>query len=156
MRGLKFIAVSNREPYIHEHGSGRIECLKPASGLTAAIDPIMRASGGVWIAYGSGAADRIAVDARQHVRVPPEDPAYNLRRVWLPAEMEREYYYGLANEGIWPLCHMAFRRPRFRRRDWRATGGRMNCLQKLFWKKLMAALHSSSYRTITLGCCLES
>jgi trehalose-6-phosphate synthase len=118
MRGFKFIAVSNREPYIHEHTNGRIECLKPASGLTTAIDPIMRASGGVWIAHGSGTADRSVVDPKQHVRVPPEDPAYTLRRVWLSAEVEKEYYYGLANEGIWPLCHVAFRRPRFRQRDW--------------------------------------
>jgi trehalose-6-phosphate synthase len=118
MGGYRFIAVSNREPYIHEHRNGRIECIKPASGLTTAIDPIMRASGGVWIAHGSGTADRIAVDNRHHVHVPPEDPAYNLRRVWLSAEIEREYYYGLANEGIWPLCHMAFHRPLFRRRDW--------------------------------------
>jgi len=118
MRGFKFIAVSNREPYIHEHSNGRIECIKPASGLTAAIDPIMRASGGVWIAHGSGTADRTTVDARQHVRVPPEAPAYDLRRVWLPADVEKAYYYGLANEGIWPLCHISFRRPRFRRHDW--------------------------------------
>jgi trehalose-6-phosphate synthase len=118
MRGYKFIAVSNREPYSHEHRNGKIECVKPASGLTAAIDPIMRASGGVWIAHGSGSADRISVDARQHVRVPPEDPAYTLRRVWLPAEIERDYYCGLSNEGIWPLCHIAFHRPSFRPSDW--------------------------------------
>jgi trehalose 6-phosphate synthase len=118
MRGFKFIAVSNREPYIHEHRHGQIECIKPASGLTTAIDPIMRASGGVWIAHGSGTADRIAVDARHHVRVPPEDPAYNLRRVWLSTETERGYYYGLANQAIWPLCHIAYRRPTFRGRDW--------------------------------------
>lgn len=118
MRGYKFIAVSNREPYIHEHRNGQIECVKPASGLTTAIDPIMRACGGVWIAHGSGTADRTTVDARRHVRVPLEEPAYDLRRVWLPAEIERDYYYGLANEGIWPLCHIAFHRPTFRRRDW--------------------------------------
>ncbi len=118
VRGFKFIAVSNREPYIHEHTNGQIECIKPASGLTTAIDPIMRASGGVWIAHGSGTADRATVDARQHVRVPPEAPAYDLRRVWLPAEIERNYYFGLANEGIWPLCHIAFRHPSFRQHDW--------------------------------------
>ncbi len=111
MHGYKFVAVSNREPYIHEHRNGKVECIKPASGLTAAIDPIMRASGGVWVAHGSGTADRITVDARQPVRVPPEDPAYDLRRVWLPAEIERGYYCGLANEGIWPLGHIAFHRP---------------------------------------------
>jgi trehalose-6-phosphate synthase len=118
MRGYKFIAVSNREPYSHEHRNGKTECVKPASGLTTAIDSIMRASGGVWIAHGSGSADRITVDAHQHVRVPPEDPAYTLRRVWLPPEIERDYYYGLSNEGIWPLCHIVFHRPTFRRSDW--------------------------------------
>lgn len=118
LHGFKFITVSNREPYTHELRNGQIECIKPASGLTTAIDPIMRASGGVWIAHGSGTADRIVLDDGQHVRVPPVEPAYNLRRVWLPAEVQKEYYYGLANEGIWPLCHMAFCRPQFRRRDW--------------------------------------
>ena len=118
MRGVKFIAVSNREPYIHELVHGRIECVKPASGLTSAIDPIMRASGGIWIAHGSGTGDRHAVDAFDHVLVPPENPAYSLRRVWIPADVEAEYYYGLANEGLWPLCHIVFHRPQFRRRQW--------------------------------------
>jgi trehalose-6-phosphate synthase len=118
MRGFKFIAVSNREPYIHEHVDGRIECSQPASGLTSAMDPIMRASGGTWVAHGSGTADRHVVDASDHVCVPPEKPAYRLRRVWIPADVETEYYYGLANEGLWPLCHVVFHRPHFSRRHW--------------------------------------
>jgi trehalose-6-phosphate synthase len=118
MEGFKFIAVSNREPYIHRDVNGRIECTQPASGLTTAIDPIMRASGGVWVAHGSGTADRAVVDGRDHVLVPPENPRYSLRRVWLPEQLEKEYYYGLANEGLWPLCHIAFHRPRFNRRNW--------------------------------------
>lgn len=118
MRGTKFIAVSNREPYIHESRNGRIECVRPASGLTSAIDPIMRASGGVWVAHGSGSDDRASVDALNHVRVPPEDPTYTLRRVWVPTEIERESYYGLANRGLWPLCHIAFHRPQFSSREW--------------------------------------
>lgn len=118
MRGVKFIAVSNREPYIHELRNGRIECMKPASGLTTAIDPIMRASGGVWIAHGSGSNDRGCVDALNHVRVPPENPAYTLRRVWLPQEIEQESYNGLSNQGLWPLCHIAFHRPHYSPREW--------------------------------------
>jgi len=118
MRGIKFIAVSNREPYIHERRNGRIECVKPASGLTSAIDPIMRASGGVWVAHGSGSDDRASVDALNHVRVPPEDPTYTLRRVWVPTEIERESYYGLSNRGLWPLCHIAFHRPQFSSLEW--------------------------------------
>jgi trehalose-6-phosphate synthase len=117
-RDLKFIAVSNREPYIHEFRDGRIECMQPASGLTVALDPIMRATGGTWVAHGSGSADRLTVDAHNHVEVPVKDPCYTLRRVWLDAETENRYYYGLANEGLWPLCHIAFQRPVFRLRDW--------------------------------------
>jgi trehalose-6-phosphate synthase len=118
LSGLKFIAVSNREPYIHRDENGHIDCIQPASGLTTAIDPIMRASGGVWVAHGSGSADRAVVDEHDHVLVPPEEPLYSLRRVWLSEQIEREYYYGLANEGLWPLCHIAFHRPRFSAVDW--------------------------------------
>ena len=117
-RDLKFIAVSNREPYIHRFRNGGIECIQPASGLTVALDPILRATGGTWVAHGSGDADRLTVDARDHVEVPAADPCYTLRRVWLDRETEDRYYYGLANEGLWPLCHIAFQRPVFRLKDW--------------------------------------
>lgn len=118
LRGVKLIAVSNREPYIHTREAGRLQCRRPASGVAAAIDPVLRASRGVWVAHGSGSADREAVDARDRVRVPPEDPSYTLRRVWLPKRIEDEYYYGLSNEGLWPLCHAAFHRPRFNLKHW--------------------------------------
>jgi trehalose 6-phosphate synthase len=117
-RGVRVIAVSNREPYIHRQGPNGVECMQPASGLTTALDPIMRATGGVWVAHGSGDADRQVVDARNCVAVPPGAPRYTLRRVWLTRELEERYYYGLANEGLWPLCHVAFHRPAFRVRDW--------------------------------------
>ena len=117
-RDLRVIAVSNREPYIHRRNGDDVECIQPASGLTVALDPIMRATGGTWIAHGSGDADRQSVDSRGHVGVPPEAPNYTLRRVWLDKQTEERYYYGLANEGLWPLCHIAFHRPTFRLRDW--------------------------------------
>lgn len=120
LRGVKLIAVSNREPYSHTRESGKIRCTTPASGLTAAMDPILRASGGVWVAHGSGSADRDTVDHYDRVAVPPDSPSYMLRRVWLPKQVENEYYYGLANEGLWPLCHEVFHRPRFSLRDWRS------------------------------------
>ena len=120
LRGKQVIAVSNREPYIHRRNGDQLECMQPASGLTVALDPIMRASEGTWIAHGSGDGDRIAVDAMDHVAVPPENPRYTLRRVWLDQETEQRYYYGLANEGLWPLCHIAFHRPVFRLSDWEA------------------------------------
>jgi trehalose 6-phosphate synthase len=118
LAGVKLIVVSNREPYIHTREAGGIQCNTPVGGVTTAIDPVLRASGGIWVAHGSGSGDRDVVDARQHVRVPPEAPAYTLRRVWLPKRIEDEYYYGLANEGLWPLCHAAFHRPRFSQRNW--------------------------------------
>src|SRR5579885_1918404 len=114
----RLVVVANREPYIHVHDGEDIRCMKPASGLTTALDPVMRACGGVWVAHGSGDADRAAADDRGRVAVPPERPAYTLRRVWLSKEEEQGYYYGFANEGIWPLCHAAYTRPRFDPRDW--------------------------------------
>jgi alpha,alpha-trehalose-phosphate synthase [UDP-forming] len=118
LQGMRVIAVSNREPYIHQRTADGIECIQPASGVTTALDPIMRATGGVWVAYGSGDADRMMVDRHDRVAVPPGAPAYSLRRVWLDKATEKRYYYGLANEGLWPLCHVAFHRPAFRPEDW--------------------------------------
>ncbi len=119
-RDYKLIVVSNREPYIHQYQGGRIECLQPASGMATALDPLMRACGGVWVAHGSGDADRHAPGAMGRTPVPPEAPLYMLRRVWLSKELENGYYYGLANGGLWPLCHVAFRRPVFHREHWEA------------------------------------
>ncbi len=116
----QFIVVANREPYIHRYAGDRIECVQPASGMASALDPVMRACGGVWVGHGSGDADRDTVDSADHVAVPPESPAYTLRRVWLTKEEEEHYYYGLANDALWPLCHVAFRRPAFRLEDWEA------------------------------------
>jgi trehalose 6-phosphate synthase len=112
------LAVSNREPYIHNVRDGRVALQIPASGLVAALEPVMRACGGTWIAHGSGTADRQMVDARDRIRVPPGNPAYTLRRVWLTEDEQEGYYYGFANEGLWPLCHIAFVRPTFRHDDW--------------------------------------
>jgi len=113
------VVVSNREPYIHNLRDGKIELQTPASGLVAAVEPVMRACGGTWIAHGSGAADRQTVDSNDRIQVPPDMPGYTLRRLWLSEEEQEGYYYGLANEGLWPLCHIAFVRPVFREVDWR-------------------------------------
>ncbi|MEO8063614.1 MAG: trehalose-6-phosphate synthase [Pseudomonadota bacterium] len=111
--------VSNREPYIHNAGPSGPVVQVPASGMVTALEPIMRACSGTWIAHGSGTADREVVDANDRVRVPPEDPSYSLRRVWLTPEEEQGFYYGFSNEGMWPLCHLAYVRPAFREADWR-------------------------------------
>jgi len=118
LSGDDVIVVSNREPYIHERRGDRIEVQRPASGLVTALEPIMRACSGTWIAHGSGSADREVVDKHDRVAVPPDKPAYQIRRIWLTAEEEAGYYYGFANEGLWPLCHIAHVRPTFRSADW--------------------------------------
>jgi trehalose 6-phosphate synthase len=117
--GTRLFAISNREPYEHRHHSGGIGSVTPPSGLVTALEPILRACDGTWIAQGTGDADRDTVDDFDHVRVPPGHPQYTLRRVWLTKEEERGFYYGFANEGIWPLCHIAHTRPAFRAEDWR-------------------------------------
>ena len=121
LEGRKFIVVSNREPFIHRRRKdGTIECIRPASGMATALHPILMASGGTWVAHGAGDADRETVDEHSCVMVPPENPGYKLRRVWIDPELERGFYYGLSNEGLWPLCHITFTRPEFRPEDWAA------------------------------------
>jgi alpha,alpha-trehalose-phosphate synthase [UDP-forming] len=110
--------VSNREPYMHVRGEKGVEVIVPASGLVTAIEPVLVASEGTWIANGSGNADRETVDAKDRLRVPPDRPSYTLRRVWLSPEEEKGYYEGFSNEGLWPLCHIAHTRPTFRPEDW--------------------------------------
>ncbi len=121
LRGDQVIVVSNREPYIHERtADGGTVVKRPASGLVTAVEPVMRACSGTWIAHGSGSADRQVVDRHDRVPVPPNSGDYMLRRIWLSAEEEQGYYYGFANEGLWPLCHVAHVRPVFRESDWQA------------------------------------
>ncbi len=116
--GAEVIIMSNREPYIHNRTDSGIILQTPASGLVSALEPVMRACGGTWIAHGSGSADHETVDENDRLRVPPAAPGYTLRRVWVTEEEQDGYYYGLANEGLWPLCHIAFVRPTFRESDW--------------------------------------
>jgi trehalose-6-phosphate synthase len=117
--GDEIMVVSNREPFIHVRSDVGIVLHRPASGLVTALEPIMRACSGTWVAHGSGSADRETVDAHDRLRVPPESPSYVLRRVWLRPEEEQGYYYGFSNEGLWPLCHIAHVRPVFRASDWK-------------------------------------
>jgi alpha,alpha-trehalose-phosphate synthase [UDP-forming] len=112
--------VSNREPYMNVQRGKNIESLVPASGLVTALEPILRACDGTWVAFGSGDADKITVDEHDRLRVPPDHPEYTLRRVWLNKEEEQGYYYGFSNEGLWPLCHIAHTRPIFRASDWQS------------------------------------
>lgn len=117
--GERIVVVANREPYIHERDElGAVRIVHPASGLVSALEPVMRACSGTWVAHGGGSADREVVDSRGRLLVPPGEESYALRRVWLSNEEESGYYYGLSNEGLWPLCHLAHARPIFRADDW--------------------------------------
>jgi len=120
LQGSPLFIVSNREPYTHMRKEKSIDVIVPASGLVTAIEPVLLASDGTWIAHGSGNADREVVDAHDRLRVPEGSPRYTLRRVWLSHEEEDGYYYGFANEGLWPLCHTAHTRPIFEPDDWAA------------------------------------
>jgi trehalose 6-phosphate synthase len=135
LRNTQLIVVGNREPYIHvrsvrepnwwgrlrgKKAAEEVTWLRPASGVVTALDPVMRACGGTWVAHGSGNADVQASDDKGRVRVPPDRPSYTLRRVWLTQEEEDGYYYGAANNAIWPLCHIAYARPEFNESDWDA------------------------------------
>ena len=115
----RLFVVSNREPYIHMRHGKSVDVMVPSSGVVTAIEPILRVCDGTWIAHGSGDADLEMVDEHDRLRVPPEEPRYSLRRVWLNRAEEEGYYYGFANEGLWPLCHIAHTRPIFRAEDWK-------------------------------------
>jgi len=114
----RLVAVANREPFIHTYDGEDVRCMRPASGLATALDPVLRACHGTWVAHGSGDADHATADSRGRLAVPPEDPSYTLRRVWLSKDEVQGYYYGVANEAFWPLCHVACTRPRFDAADW--------------------------------------
>ena len=116
--GARLFAVSNREPYEHTR-NGSLKWAMPASGLVTALEPVLRACDGTWVAQGTGSADREAADEHGRLRVPPDHPQYTLRRVWLTEEEEEGFYFGFANEGLWPLCHVAHMRPMFRSDDWK-------------------------------------
>ncbi len=117
-RDYPFLVVSNREPYIHNWVGEEIRCFRPASGLTMALDPVMQACGGIWVAHGSGDADPDVSDKEGRISVPTEAPRYTLKRVWLSKQEETNYYDGFSNQALWPLCHIVYVKPIFRQGDW--------------------------------------
>jgi len=119
LEGKQLYVIANREPYIHIKKGNAVECITPASGVVTALDPVLRATDGMWIAHGAGDADRDVVNKKDQLRVPPWNPAYTLKRIWLSQEEEKGYYYGFSNEGLWPLCHISHVRPVFRMEDWK-------------------------------------
>ncbi len=114
----QIVVISNREPYIHRKIKNDIEVQIPASGMITALEPIMESCGGLWLAQGSGNADHEVVDKNGKIQVPPDDPKYTLKRIWLTPEEVQGFYVGFSNEALWPLCHLSFTRPIFREEDW--------------------------------------
>ena len=114
----QLIVVSNRQPYVHEIVEGELSYTSTAGGLVTAIDPLMQECGGTWVAFGGGKGDHFAVDKNNRIQVPPDDPSYTLRLVWLTEQEEQGYYAGFSNEGLWPLCHNTFIEPTFQTSDW--------------------------------------
>jgi trehalose 6-phosphate synthase len=116
--GERLVVLSNREPLIHERaGDGRIHARQPASGVVTALEPVTLTCNGVWIAHGSGSADRDVVDERDGVALVRDGGSYRLRRVWLSEAEAGGYYSGFANDALWPLCHLAHVKPIFRLSD---------------------------------------
>lgn len=118
LKNRSIVAVSNREPYVHYREGNEIRHLIPTGGMITALNPMMQACGGLWIAHGSGNADREVVDKDDKVQVPPGNPSYTLKRVWLSKEEQQGYYEGFSNRSLWPLCHMVHTRPTFNQNDW--------------------------------------
>lgn len=116
--GKNLVVVSNREPYIHKKVGTQIKVDRPAGGLTSALDDVLRAAGGIWVAWGSGSRDKDVVDNKSRVPVPPGSPSYTLKRVWLSPGIAENYYHGYANQVLWPLCHITLDRVYFRKRFW--------------------------------------
>lgn len=116
--GGGLVVVSNREPWIHERTADGIVAKPTPGGVSVALDALMRERGGVWIAHGAGSADREVVNEHDSVEVPPDAPAYRLRRLWLTDQQVEGYYAGFSNSALWPLCHQAHVRPVFKAEDW--------------------------------------
>jgi alpha,alpha-trehalose-phosphate synthase [UDP-forming] len=118
LRDSKFILVSNREPYEHVRGVHGVEVKQPAGGVVSALDPTLRRLHGIWVAWGSGSADRETADESGRILVPPGEESYTLRRVWLEDMEVEAYYHGFANRSLWPLCHMLIHYFEYRTEFW--------------------------------------
>jgi trehalose 6-phosphate synthase len=134
---FRLVVVSNRQPYAHSYSGRHIVCERAISGMASALEPVLRACGGLWVAHGSGTADRFMVDDDDCCPAPPEYPGYVLKRVWLTKAEEIGFYDGFANEALWPLCHTVFTRPRFAVADWE-TYVRVN---EKFARAVLAEIH---------------
>ncbi|MFH1504309.1 MAG: trehalose-6-phosphate synthase [Candidatus Omnitrophota bacterium] len=117
--GHTFVVASNRQPYIYKLSRGKIICTRGPGGVSTALGPIMQELGGLWVCCSSGDADKLAAK-NSKVRVPPHAPSYELKYIWLNKEENLGYYFGYSNQGLWPLSHLVFVKPKFSNEDWEA------------------------------------
>ena len=93
---MSLIVVSNREPLQEKNGTWE----PSVGGLTTALLPVLEKRGGVWIAWGEEKVDEVP-----RIQYPEDDPILEVKRVKLSDEEVSNYYYGLANRVLWPICH---------------------------------------------------
>jgi alpha,alpha-trehalose-phosphate synthase [UDP-forming] len=118
LRDRTLILLSNREPYEHRKTEGALDVRVPPGGLVSALDPTMQATRGIWVAWGSGNADAETADSEGRIQVPPDDPSYTLRRVFLDDADIDGYYLGFSNRSLWPLCHLLVQHFEYRADFW--------------------------------------
>src|SRR4029079_5018806 len=112
----RVIVLANRAPYRHEYApDGRVMLARARRVSVPAPEPLVAACAGTWVAHVSGSAD----DCPAAQRTLSAEAPYRLRYVRLAPDQHRGYYYGFANEALWPLCHAVSVAPVFRASDYR-------------------------------------
>lgn len=115
----KFVAAIHREPYSHVKTDEGIRVERSIGGPSVLLDSILRKTGGLMVATGTGDADGDVIDENNIVRVPPGEESYELKRIFLTKKEQDQFYYGFSNQTLWPLCHAVFVKPLFRSSWWR-------------------------------------
>ena len=120
-QGGRLVLVSNRLPIVvSETGDGwTVE--GGSGGLVTAMAPVLRNRGGVWIGWsGTTDIDPAELDGLLEESERHSGAGQRLRPVSITREEMDHYYYGFANEIIWPLFHDLPSRCNYDPRYWTA------------------------------------
>ncbi len=102
-RRSRLVAVSNRLPVVLERDEEGGWRTRPGSGgLITAMAPALRNRGGLWIGWPGTDED---ADLTEVMAQASKEAGYRLVPVNLSADEVRHFYYGFANETLWPLFH---------------------------------------------------
>ena len=119
LKDQRIFLVFTQEPYKYSNIKGVVSYKLLANGVATAFEPLMEACDGMWIAQSSNAKDKDKNEDENIVlKVPPDNPKYTLKRVWLTEQEEIGYNKGYSVEGLYPLCLNTHTRPMFREEDW--------------------------------------